>query len=171
MLTDEKVVAEQALLKQQLDEHIQEWQAAKPTIERLTQSEKDLNFLIAELNKQSALGNEPSDKQLNQDALFTAPPSTIKKEKVSPSLSSTIFAVHLASYKKQNSLITGWHIYQKKYPTLLKNKKAMMQLIELSGTQYRRLIVAPYATAVLALTACEKIKKQQDFCAVVSYER
>ncbi len=170
VLTNEKVVTEQALLKQQLDDHIQEWQAVKPIIERLTQSEKDLNFLIAELEKQSSLENEPSDKQLNQDALFTAPPPAKKKEVVYAH-SSTIFAIHLASYKKQNSLIKGWHIYQKKYPTFLKDKKAMMQIIDISGTQYRRLIAAPYTNAEVALKACNKVKQQQDFCTVVSYDR
>ena len=168
--TNKDITSEQQRLKIQLDEHIQEWQALKPTIERLSKSQQDLNFLITELDKLSSIDNTPSNEQLNAETKFTPPAIQDKQQPVHSNNKNIEFGIHIASYQQQKNLVLGWYIYKKKYQALLQNKKAMMQLVDISGKQYRRLIVAPFHSAQEAQRVCKNILDKGSFCQVISYE-
>ena len=51
-------------LQKQFDEHLTEWQALQPRLDRLLKSEQDLTFLMNELDKISTLPPQPSKQQL-----------------------------------------------------------------------------------------------------------
>lgn len=155
-----------------LDEPILQPKTLKPNIERAKQPDHNLNFIIAEFDALLAQKSKPSNKQLNNTDKFATQLVQQKKQVINnPSDNGLEFGLHTASYHQQENVESGWHVYQKRYQTLFKEKKAMIQSIDISGTQYWRLIVAPYDSAEHAKSACKQLQKNNDFCQVVSYKR
>ncbi len=183
-----KSIAEENLLQKPSNEPIQKFknitvenelqkplneplQQLKPNIEQVKQSDHDLNFIIAEFDALLAQKSRPSNKQLNSNDKFATSLVQQKKQVINNPSNGLEFGLHTASYQQQENLVSGWYIYKKRYQTLFKEKKAMRQSIDISGTQYWRLIVAPYDSVEHAKSACKQLQKNNDFCQVVSYKR
>ena len=137
-------------LQKQFDEHLTEWQALQPRLDRLLKSEQDLTFLMNELDKISTLPPQPSKQQLaGQPASTRAVKEPTVKE---PAVKKPITAkqpitlpentpkeeigIHLASYKEYKNLLQVWLTYQQKYRHLLQNMKPRTQAVTINGSSY-----------------------------------
>lgn len=80
------------------------------------------------------------------------------------------YAIHLASYKKQENLAPGASNLSVKFEHALCGKVAIFKPVEVSGTNYFSLRMGPYATKGDANAACRSIQAKSGYCGVTPFE-
>lgn len=165
---------------------VEEWQQAKPGIERLTELKADLAFLIAEVSKMSDLNTAPqryADDALQPDttliehgdnvivanmigasATATEPAASTTEETLVSTAPSSDYGLHLASFLKPYSAKFGWYLINKEYPLLFAGLNPKLQLIQKPNQTLYSLRVGPFASEAQAKWACIKLKQRNYRC-------
>lgn len=169
---------------------VEEWQQAKPGIERLTELEADLAFLIAEVSKMSDLNTAPqryADDALQPDtdlvengdnvivatmagtsagesAAATEPAASTTEETLVSAAPSSDYGLHLASFLKPYSAKFGWYLVNKEYPSLFAGLNPKLQLIQKPNQTLYSLRVGPFASEAQAKRACIKLQQRNYRC-------
>jgi len=86
---------------------------------------------------------------------------------VQPTTSS--FGIHLASYKLRENIIPGLNTIRRLLPDTIRSKQARIATLDISGTEYYRLILGPYKNRTEASTDCGIIMQNFDFCEIIDF--
>ena len=78
--------------------------------------------------------------------------------------------IHLASYKTIENLKIGWQEYLGSGQSIIRDKQARVNNANVSGVDYMRLVVGPYANRNEAKNACAVMKQTVSFCNVVDFK-
>ncbi|GAB2915825.1 hypothetical protein GCM10027181_13510 [Rheinheimera gaetbuli] len=165
------------LTQADVQQYLQEWQAAKPSIARLAELESDLAFLIAEVSQMSDLSNVP-EKYADSEVIATdnvivssieqAPVAWEVTSELEPELldvkTSEDYAVHLANFIKPRSAQFGWYVVQQEFPQLLNGLYPKLLPVSNTRQQLYSLRVGPFNRNTDAERACNLLKLRNYKC-------
>lgn len=129
------------------------------TIEALTEQQQGLE---SELN-----GIKANSEKM--DTAVVVKQNDMNADQQSEPASGTM-GIHLASYKNLENLKIGWQEYLNAGQTVIRDKQARINNAKVSGTNYMRLVVGPYADQDEAENACAVMKQTVSFCDVVDFK-
>lgn len=155
-------------VKTLLDKQVAEWNEMKPALKRLIKSEQDLALRVSSLEQKSTPASAPGIQPLPNADIATAKPLASINSKQNKT--NVKIGIHIASYKKAESLEKGWKLLLQKNSKELTGKVPFYYQVSVKGVAYTRLVAGAFQSGLSAQQACKEMKSKNHYCQVINYK-
>jgi hypothetical protein len=170
----------ETVVKSELEQQLESYTELEPEIRRILALESDMQIIVSELARYSALGNDPlattsPENNSEKNVGITANNSKAKTRNCSTESNavsghcSMKIGLHIAAFRDEKFLLPGWFYLEKKLPAeLTEGKRPLSTEIVQQDISYQSLRVGPFSSVYHAKAVCEQASHLVS-CAVVEY--
>ena len=151
---------EQTLAKLQLD-----YSALKPEMQRVIARDGSLAYRITAIEETMGFTTASVPSTVAEQPAPATPSAAQPAQAAAAASTETTFGLHLASYREEAALQTGWQDLLAANRSLLEGFKPMSRTFDAGKDGiYRRLIVGPMADLAEAKRLCASLKERGTWC-------
>jgi hypothetical protein len=147
--------------------------ASKPTEKQLLEP-STVTMRVKQKNKESKVVAVKSKAAPINKIMIEKSEKPVLSVNQSKSINSskviTQIGIHLASYKKVKNVEPGWKVLRNKFSAQFSGKIPFYYQTEVADVLYTRLVVGSFGSTSIAKQACMTLKKQGQYCQVLTYK-
>lgn len=148
-----------------LEKSALQWQAVKPSVERLVSIEDELNALIEQLN--SIIVQAETDKQTASQKIATQP-QNIQKDTTVEKVGH-FYTLQLSSLSRAEKVESAWTKIYNRNHSILSAHQPIVETININEKVYFRIKTGKFSSKDSARKICKQLEKQETTCLIKPY--